>query len=212
VHVQKVDFANREKTIAELCKYVTKSDSWANIPLEEIEKIIERPRRVRMFEALGVCRESAKKMRDDLTKARAEIRSNITDDAYLDTKEVIPRNTLKRRESWRERIKRQTLDEYKKDLDTEILDAQEWRRQHLLRMFPCAKFETLDGRRWCAIPLKDYEWTHAAPKGKPKFDDGHSHAPSGNRNASPYPLPETVPITQVKRMSNWELFNSFCSL
>jgi hypothetical protein len=195
-NVQKVNFANREKTIAELCKYVTKSDSWSNIPLEEIEKIIDRPRRVRMFEALGVCRESAKKMRDDLTKARAEIRSNITGETYLDTKELIPRNTLKRRASWRERIKHQTLDEYKKDLDTEVLDAQEWRRQHLLRMFPCAKFETLDGRRWSAIPLRDYEWTRTPSIAV----------------TSPYPLPKTVPIAQVKRMSNWELFESFCDL
>jgi hypothetical protein len=196
VNVQKVNFANREKTIAELCKYVTKSDSWANIPLEEIEKIIERPRRVRMFEALGVCRESAKKMREDLTKARAEIRSNITDDAYLDTKELIPRNTLKRRESWRERIKHQTLDEYKKELDTEILDAQEWRRQQLLRIFPCAKFETLDGRRWSAIPLKDYEWMCT---------------PSKSINPR-YRLPDTAPTVQVKRLSNWDIFNSFCDL
>jgi hypothetical protein len=196
VNVQKVNFSNREKTIAELCKYVTKSDSWANIPLEEIEKIIERPRRVRMFEALGVCRESAKKMRDDLTKARAEIRSNITDGTYLDTKEVTPRNTLKRRASWRERIKHQTLDEYKKELDAEVLDAQEWRRQQLLRMFPCAKFETLDGKRWCAIPLRDYEWTRTPSK------------PINPR----YPLPKAAPIAQVKRMSNWELFKSFCDL
>jgi hypothetical protein len=194
-----VDFRNREKTISELCKYVTKSDSWANIPLSEIEKIVDRPRKTRMFEALGACRESAKKMRDDLTKARAEIRSKIGGETYLDTKELIPRNTrntLKRRASWRERIKHQTLNEYKKDLDTEVLDAQEWRRQHLLRMFPCAKFETLDGRRWSAIPLKDYEWTRTPSKAV----------------TSPYPLPKTVPIAQVKQMSNWELFNSFCDL
>jgi hypothetical protein len=149
-----------------------------------------------MFEALGVCRESAKKMREDLTKARAEIRSNITDDAYLDTKELTPRNTLKRRESWRERIKHQTLDEYKKELDTEVLDAQEWRRQQLLRIFPCAKFETLDGRRWSAIPLKDYEWTRT---------------PSKSINP-PYPLPNTAPTVQAKRLSSWELFESFCGL
>jgi hypothetical protein len=211
VNVQKVNFANREKTIQELCKYVTKSDSWANIPLEEIEKIIDRPRRVRMFEALGACRESAKKMRDDLTKARAEIRSNINDKTYLDTKELIPRNTLKRRESWRERIKHQTLDEYKKHLDIEVLDAQEWRRQHLLRMFPCAKFETLDGRRWCARPLKAYEWTRTPSKGKPNSDDGRNHAPSDNRNASPYRL-ISAPNTPGKKKSNWELFDSFCDL
>jgi hypothetical protein len=105
------------------------------------------------------------------------------------------------------------LDEYKKDLDTEVLDAQEWRRQQLLRMFPCATFETLDGRRWCAIPLKDYgEWTRTPFEGKPKSDDGHSRAPLAERNVSPYPLPKTAPIAQVKRMSNWELFNTFCDL
>ncbi len=196
VNVQKVNFANREKAIAELCKYVTKSDSWAKIPLEEIEKIIERPRRVRMFEALGVCRESAKKMREDLIKARAEIRSNTIDKTYLDTKQVIPRNTLKRRESWRERIKHQTLDEYKKELSIEVLDAQEWRRQQLLRMYPCATFETLDGRRWQATALRDFGW---------------SRKPSKPIN-SPYPLPKTVPIAQVKRISNWKLFQSFCDL
>jgi hypothetical protein len=198
VNVQKVNFANREKTIQELCKYVTKSDSWANIPLEEIEKIIERPRRVRMFEALGVCRESAKKMRDDLTKARAEIRSNITGETYLDTKEVIPRNTLKRRESWRERVKHQTLDEYKKDLDREVLDAQEWRRRQLLRMYPCATFETLDGRRWQAAALKDFEWYRK---------------PSKPIN-SPYPLLKAAPRVgnTAKQKSNWDIFNSFCDL
>jgi hypothetical protein len=232
VNVQKVNFANREKTIAELCKYVTKSDSWANIPLEEIEKIIDRPRRVRMFEALGVCRESAKKMRDDLIKARAEIRSNIDGDTYLDTKELIPRNTLKRRESWRERIKHQTLNEYKKELDTEVLDAQEWRRQQLLRAFPCAKFETLDGRRWSAIPLKDFGYSRAMPA------ESNSPYPllliSATRQAVSDSQNLVKPcISELVRESgnvdncldshahvgesgferaSWKLFNSFCDL
>ncbi len=151
VNVQKVNFANREKTIRELCKYVTKSDSWQNIPLEEIEKIIERPRRVRMFEALGVCRESAKKMRDDLTKARCDSRANITGETYLDTKQVTPRKVKQRRASWRVRIKEMSLDEYKKELDTEVLQVQSYRRRQLSRSYPAATFETLDGRRWSAF-------------------------------------------------------------
>jgi len=195
VNVQKVNFANREKTIAELCKYVTKSDSWANIPLEEVEKIIERPRRVRMFEALGVCRESAKKMRDDVIKARAETRSSVGDETYLDTKELIPRNAPKRRASWRERIKHQTLEEYKTELDMEVSAVQEYRRWQLLRTFPCAKFETLDGRRWEAITLKDF---------------GRSRA-SSRRITSPYKL-LSAPMEQGKSKSNWDLFNSFCGL
>jgi hypothetical protein len=149
-----------------------------------------------MFEALGVCRESAKKMRDDVIKARAETRSNVGDETYLDTKEVIPRNTLKRREPWRERIKHQTLDEYKKELSIEVLDAQEWRRQQLLRMYPCATFETLDGRRWQATALRNFERNRKPFKPM----------------TSPYPLLKTAPIAQAKRMSSWELFNSFCDL
>jgi hypothetical protein len=28
----------------------------------------------------------------------------------------------------------------------------------------------------------------------------------------PYPLPKAAPTVQAKRLSNWELFNSFCDL
>jgi hypothetical protein len=196
VNVQKMNFANREKTIQELCKYVTKSDSWQNIPLEEIEKIIERPRRVRMFEALGVCRESAKKMRDDLTKARAETRANIEGETYLDTKQVTPRKPRERRASWRVRIKEMSLDEYRKELDTEVLQVQEYRRRQLLTIYPCATFETLDGRRWSAIPLKNDAWTQLLPEVL----------------NPPYPLLNDAPIVQAKILSNWQLFGSFCDL
>jgi hypothetical protein len=134
-------------------------------------------------------------MRDDVIKARAETRSNVGDETYLDTKELIPRNPLKRRASWRERIKHQTLEEYKKELDMEVSGVQEYRRWQLLRTFPCAKFETLDGRRWEAIPLKDF---------------GYNPAPSRRIN-SPYPLLSSSPVQSVRK-SNWDLFNSFCGL
>jgi hypothetical protein len=245
VNVQKVNFTNREKTIQELCKYVTKSDSWQNIPLAEIEKIIERPRRVRMFEALGVCRESAKKMRDDLTKARAETRANITDSAYLDTKDVTPRKVKQRRASWRVRIKEMSLDEYRKELDTEVLQVQSYRRRQLSRSYPAATFETLDGRRWSAVEhsgsrkssqtfLADTDegaWfskripsrqssgvldmlrqlERASPDSIPIEADAGWRTPSKPIN-QPYPLPKTVPLAQVERKSNWELFESFCGL
>jgi hypothetical protein len=101
-----------------------------------------------MFEALGVCRELAKKMRDDAAKLRAETRANIEGETYLDTKDVTPRKLKERRASWRVRIKEMTLEDYKKELDTEVLDVQEFRRRQLLMRYPCATFETLDGRRF----------------------------------------------------------------
>jgi hypothetical protein len=148
VNVKKVDFSNREKVISELCKYVTKSKSWLDIPLAEIEKIVERPRRARMFEALGICRESAKKMRENSSENDAELTSNANNDTYLDTKKLIPRNTLKRRASWRVRIKEISLEQYKRELDFEILEVQEFRRRQLLWKYPFATFETLDGSRF----------------------------------------------------------------
>jgi hypothetical protein len=44
------------------------------------------------------------------------------------------------------RIKEKTLDEYRKELDIEVLEVQEYRRRQLLMRYPCATFETLDGR------------------------------------------------------------------
>jgi hypothetical protein len=257
VNVQKVNFANREKTIQELCKYVTKSDSWQNIPLEEIEKIIERPRRVRMFEALGACRESAKKMRERLTKARAnqnkeflaeyrKARANIEVETYLDTKELTPRKVKQRRASWRVRIKEMSLDEYKKELDTEVLQVQEYRRRQLSRSYPAATFETLDGRRWSAVEHSDSRkfqvttlahtdegaWfskripsrqsrgvlemlrqLERAPASQPtpSDDDALPRTPSIAIN-SPYPLLNDAPTLKATRLSNWQLFDSFCDL
>jgi hypothetical protein len=242
VNVQKVNFANREKTIQELCKYVTKSDSWQNIPLEEIEKIIERPRRVRMFEALGACRESAKKMRDDLTKARA----NITDETYLDTKQVTPRKVKQRRASWRVRIKEMSLDEYRKELDTEVLQVQSYRRRQLLRSYPAATFESLDGRRWSAfehsgsrkssqtfladtdegawyskrIPSRQSsgvldmlrQLERASPPDSIPIEADAWTHAPSEVLKSPYQLLNDAPVVQAKILSNWQLFDSFCDL
>jgi len=183
VNVEKVNFSNREKTIQELSKYVTKSDSWENIPLEEIEKIVERPRRARMFEALGACRDAARKMREAAKRAKeaaisetlinpnreqmqAEIDRTADEGAYLDTKRLIPR---KRRPSWRVRVKEMTLAEYRLDLESEIEAAQRFRRQQLRHRFPCATFETLGGARWfgawvepestqTSVSLDEYRW------------------------------------------------------
>jgi hypothetical protein len=134
-------------------------------------------------------------MRDDVIKARAETRSNVGDETYLDTKELIPRNAPKRRASWRERIKHQTLEEYKTELDMEVSGVQEYRRWQLLRTFPCAKFETLDGRRWQAITLKDF---------------GRSRE-SSRRITSPYKLLSSSAVPLVRK-SYWDLFSSFCGL
>jgi hypothetical protein len=131
-----------------------------------------------MFEALGACRDSARKMREDAEKvcssaneSQAEIETGADTGTYIYTKELTPRKLLKRKSSWRARIKVMTLAEYRFELETEISRAQDFRRQQLRHRFPCATFETLDGVRWFGVSaeaerassasIADYRWKHS---------------------------------------------------
>lgn len=62
VNVQKVDRASREGTINELCKYVTKGDSWSKVPTNQLIEVASMARFFRMFESFGVCRRIARRM------------------------------------------------------------------------------------------------------------------------------------------------------
>ncbi len=162
VYVEKRKFnsRNREKTIKELCKYVTKNESWREIPLEQLETIVAVPRFWRMFESFGVCRQTARQMNETavISSANADIETvnqsaNLNDDAYLDTKELInrqPNELLKkglrvRRVSWRIRVKQIPLWQYRMELADEIEEVQKFRRLQLQRKFAFATFQTLDG-------------------------------------------------------------------
>ncbi len=159
VNVVKVDWRNREKVISELCKYVTKNDSWSKIPIEQIETIVEVPRFWRMFESFGVCRVTAREMKEkplnplenspDETVNQGE---NFNDEAYIYKKKLIrgknSKPERKRRVSWRIRIRDIPLWQYKIELANEIEEVQRFRRRQLRKKFSCAKFQTLDGREF----------------------------------------------------------------
>jgi hypothetical protein len=162
VYVEKRKFnaRNREKTINELCKYVTKNESWREIPIEQLETIVAVPRFWRMFESFGVCRQTARKMNEKTVQAseNAEFENvngsaNLNDDAYLDTKELINRQPNElldkrkrvRRVSWRIRVKQIPLWQYRMELADEIEEVQRFRRIQLQRKYSFATFQTLDG-------------------------------------------------------------------
>jgi hypothetical protein len=162
VYVEKRKFnsRNREKTINELCKYVTKNESWREIPLEQLETIVAVPRFWRMFESFGVCRQTARQMNESavISSANADIETvnqsaNLNDDAYLDTKELINRRKNElldkrkrvRRVSWRIRVKQIPLWQYRMELADEIEEVQRFRKFQLQRKFEFATFQTLDG-------------------------------------------------------------------
>jgi hypothetical protein len=160
VEKRKFNSRNREKTINELCKYVTKNESWREIPIEQLETIVAVPRFWRMFESFGCCRQTARKMNEKTltTPANAEFENvngsaNLNKGAYLDTKELINRQPnellnkrkLVRRVSWRIRVKEIPLWQYRMELADEIEEVQRFRRIQLQRKYSFATFQTLDG-------------------------------------------------------------------
>lgn len=157
VNVQKVSWTNREKVISELAKYVTKNDSWSKIPIEQLETIVSVPRFWRMFESFGVCRQTAREMREKTLKTSANVENeslnqsaNVNEGAYLDTKNLInselSNNQKVRRVSWRIRAKEVPLWKYKIELSAEIEAVQNFRRKQLQQKFSFATFQTLDGK------------------------------------------------------------------
>jgi hypothetical protein len=163
VNVVKVDWTNREKVISELCKYVTKNDSWSKIPIEQIETIVEVPRFWRMFESFGVCRETAREMTkkkpesglalaENSPDETAHQGENFNDEAYIYKKKLIrgknSRPSKARRVSWRIRIREIPLWQYKIELANEIEEVQKFRRRQLRKKYSCARFQTLDGREF----------------------------------------------------------------
>jgi hypothetical protein len=160
VEKRKFNLRNRERAINELCKYVTKNESWREIPIDQLETIVAVPRFWRMFESFGVCRQTARKMNEKTVQAseNAEFENvngsaNLNDDAYLDTKELINRQEnellnkrkLVRRVSWRIRVKEIPLWQYRLELADEIEEVQRFRKFQLQRKFEFATFQTLDG-------------------------------------------------------------------
>ncbi len=157
VQVTKVDFTNREKVISEIAKYVTKNNSWSKIPIEQLETIVAVPRFWRMFESFGVCRKTAREMREKTLKTPANARNevanqseNVNKDAYFNTKHLInselSTNRKVRRVAWRIRAKEIPLWQFKIELDEEIEAVQRFRREQLHRKFSFATFQTLNGK------------------------------------------------------------------
>ncbi len=156
VQVKKVDWTNRAKTINELCKYVTKSDSWTKIPIEQLETIVAVPRFWRMFESFGACRLTARQMKENAVKtsANAEYEAanqseNSNPDAYIYTQDLINRQPdaqkQQRRAAWRIRAKEIPLWQFRMELADEIAEVQRFRRYQLQRKFSFASFQTLSG-------------------------------------------------------------------
>lgn len=165
VNVKKV--YNKRAAVLELSKYLTKSESWSNIPPEQLADIATVERFPRMFEVFGACKTTAKALlpvRPEKTLTDGENAQNrhvaddesASNDAYLDTKKITVRNSdslvnytpapRKKRASWRVRCRILPRIEWLKSLDEEISRCREYRMEQLRHKFAFATFQTLDGR------------------------------------------------------------------
>lgn len=168
VNVQRVSGKkNLQNAVLEVCKYITKSESWEKIPPADLIEIASIKRFPRMFELFGCFRDHRKP--ENAPSSSASDHENITnktenveDDTILDTKEIsdgknscldeysgnsppdeVPKR--RRRENWRVFIEKYGLDTYLDRLVNEIDRAQEYRRFALKWKYPFATFRTLEG-------------------------------------------------------------------
>jgi hypothetical protein len=166
VNVLKVDMSNKEKVIFEIAKYVTKADSWSNIPDEQLVEIATMARFFRMFESFGVCRRIARRMKEKPATTKQttvfnllNLLSNLIQTPYLDTTKIIPSVLAllsdnfpnappnPKKKSWFRRLRdgEISLDDYADELEDTVAKVVNFRKIQLRRMYPYAILKTVGG-------------------------------------------------------------------
>ncbi len=178
--------------VKEVCKYITKSDSWEKIPAEHLLEITRIKRWDRMFEISGRFRQTLAKLKiQDAAAADAlssflDKKSTFTDGVarelnYFNTDGITdgelssdlgcseeipakPDEILKKpkRESWRDIIERDGLEKYKEIFYRQVEYAQKIRKLRLILKFPTASFSDLDGRPWDLAEIEQFAQQLAA--------------------------------------------------
>jgi len=175
VNIKRVSSSNNglKGAIQEVCKYVTKSDSWGKIPgkdLVEIASIKRFPRMFELFRSFRTQRNANILISShhpyltylllnavlQIIKFRTE---NYVDYTILDTKEIsdgkllseiedLPEKVPKKKKSldWRDYIRAYGLRNYLERLDIQVHNTREIRKCFLLRKYPYAKLWTMDGK------------------------------------------------------------------
>ncbi len=196
-----------DESVDELCKYVVKGSDFDKVPVEKLVEIEDALFNRQMIKSYGDFNRQKGKEKSETVAERTSLDTKyITDgDARLKPKqprkpplvEVGVKMILDgRRDDWLEM------------LGVVAEHRREFRIDYLAHKMPFATFRTLDGSRWFGV-------SERAPKSNIVSLSEHrvKSATRANADVPPYPLlPKAAPITQVKRMSNWELFESFCDL
>lgn len=163
-HIAKV--TDQKKSVLEICKYITKSDSWAKIPLEQLADIAAVKRLPRMFELFGQCKQTARALTENERTGgsytrQTPVNQNQTtpESIYLDTKcltvnfpgvqtiepQTATESPPKKQKTWRELCRVLPRKDWLKHLDKQIETCREYRKQQLRRKYAFSTFQTLSG-------------------------------------------------------------------
>ncbi len=164
-----------QNAVKYLCKYVTKSQTWEDIPLSDLREIVENRRFWRMFEVFGSCRETAKPLRSKAVKATpkpvvivnpraGEIISllsngafyvhsptiNATNPAFVPANPAHAPPNKPKKKSWFYRISNNliTNEKYRNELINNFIHIRQFRIKQLRSLYPTAKFRMLDGAKF----------------------------------------------------------------
>jgi hypothetical protein len=179
VNIKLVD--NIEHALNEVCKYVTKSESWEKIPAAHLLEVANVKRWGRMFELAGRLKKSAKlikQRKEVIRQMRAESEAARVPENYLDTKYLtdgensaevsenssvphqnseIKTETKIKRENWREIIRVKGLEVYRKILKRQVEAMRRVRQALLIEKYPLATFRDLAGFVWYSPNLQFIE-------------------------------------------------------
>jgi hypothetical protein len=152
---------SNENSLKEVCKYLTKSESWENIPSSHLLEIANIKRWRRMFELSGCFKRAAQliKAKNEVIKQAQREAANIENQNYLDTKCIsaaenpaensrLEAKLTARKENWRDRVKKLGVDAYLTILERQIEITQRTRKELLREKYPLATFTDLAGFTW----------------------------------------------------------------
>jgi hypothetical protein len=161
-----------EKAIKEVCKYITKTKTWEEIPAVHLLEVARIRRWDRMFEVSGRFRQTAQKLNAErvavapsfVASEVALIEEETSSSYYLDTDGITDGESSKafeiaedlaetssvkpKRTSWRDLVGEVGLDNYLEIFYRQVEYARSIRKLRLIIKYPDAKFTDLDGCAW----------------------------------------------------------------
>lgn len=131
--VKIIRIKNLEKTIFEVCKYITKSDSWYKMRDSDLTEVALIKRWNRMFELLGSFKPEPKE--------KPAIDGSSNEEPIVHTRSLSDGEKPSIHEAWRDLVVRVGLETYREILLDEIIRTREARLRQICIRWPTASIE-----------------------------------------------------------------------